>query len=75
MKNRKIIRNQLEMLIKEYHLGKELSADLIIRWIAEENEPDATKVNHDYQNKWMKYFIQGTDINKFNDILQIFTDA
>ena len=75
MKNRKSIKNQLKTLIKEYHLEKELSVDLIIHWIAEENEPDAMKANYDYQNKWMKYFIQETDIDKFNEILEIFTDA
>ena len=75
MKDQKRIKNELKNLINEYHLEKELNVDLIIGWIAEEDEPDAMKANRDYQNKWMKYFIQESDIDKFNDILEIFTAA
>lgn len=75
MKNRKSIKNELEMLIKKYNLQKELSVKLVIKWIAEEDESDARKANQDYQNKWLKYFMNEPDIDKMNNILQVFTDA
>lgn len=52
-----------------------MSVDLITNWIAEENEPDAMKANRDYQDKWLKFFIKESDIDKSNVILEVFTDA
>ncbi|KKQ18218.1 MAG: hypothetical protein US31_C0007G0024 [Berkelbacteria bacterium GW2011_GWA1_36_9] len=75
MKNRESIKNELEVLIKKYHFEKQLSVEMVIKWVAEEDESDVRKANRDYQNKWLKYFNNVPDIDEFNNILQCFTDA
>lgn len=74
MKNIENIKQRLGLLINKYNLTKELSVDMVINWVSEENEPDAMKSNRKYQNKWMKYLETITDIDEVNQFIEVFTD-
>lgn len=75
MDSQETIKKELDELIEKYNLADKFTVDDVIDWIANEDEPDTMKANREYQDKWMKYFVQAESVDKLNRVLQIFTNA
>lgn len=75
MNNQKIIKKELEEVIEKYNLADKFSAEDVISWAADEDDPDVMRANREYQRKWLGYFAKIENMDELNRILQIFTNA
>ncbi len=75
MNNQKIIKKELEEVIEKYNLADKFSAEDVISWVADEDDPDVMRANREYQSKWLGYFAKIENMDELNRILQIFTNA
>ena len=74
MKDKNSIRNDLEIIIKKYHLEKNIDVSTVIGWVANEDEPDSMKSNREYQQKWFMYLEKISDVDDINYFIEVFTD-
>lgn len=74
-KTPKQVEQELQRLLEQYKLTDKLSVADFKDWIYNSQNSNTMKDVNLYQKKFLKYFTRVKDIDKLNQILQVFMDA